>query len=414
MKFQSSVYGTVTGIRFYKAAGNTGTHIGSLWTASGQLLTQVTFTNETASGWQSASFASPVTIMPNTTYVVGYLAPNGHYSGDSGWFYPAPSPPPTGGGDYNNPPLSAVPNNTSANGLFAYTSSSVFPTSTFQASNYWVDVNFMATPAPGQVTNVSATGGFNSANVSWTAPSTGGAPTSYIVTPYIGSTAQTPTTVTGTPPVTNATISNLTQGTAYTFTVQAVNPAGNGAVSAASNSVTPSGPQAPAAPTNVSANPASAQAQVSWTAPNNNGSAVTGYTVTPFIGSTAQTPVQVLSGSATTATVTGLNGRHGVHVHGQRHQQHRDRARVVAVQRGDAHGHDLRLRHAADDRLRRHRSGGARRQVDRGQQRHGHRPALLQGLDEHRHAISGACGPRPARCWHRPHSPTRPPPAGST
>jgi hypothetical protein len=306
MKFQSSTYGTVTGIRFYKAAGNTGSHIGSLWNASGQLLTQVTFTGETASGWQNATFASPVTIMPNTTYVVGYFAPNGHYSGDSGWFYPAPSPPPTGGGDYNSPPLSAVPNNTSVNGLFAYTTSSVFPTSTFQASNYWVDVNFVATPAPGQVTNVSATAGFNSANVSWTAPSTGGAPTSYIVTPYIGSTAQTPTTVTGTPPVTNTTITNLAQGTAYTFKVQAVNPAGNGTVSAASNSVTPSGPQAPAAPTNVSANPASGQALVSWTTPNNNGSAVTGYTITPYIGSTAQTSVPVLSGTATSSTVTGL------------------------------------------------------------------------------------------------------------
>jgi Domain of unknown function (DUF4082)/Fibronectin type III domain/Bacterial Ig domain len=307
MKFQSSTFGTVTGIRFYKAAGNTGSHIGSLWTASGQLLTQVTFTNETASGWQNATFASPVTIMPNTTYVVGYLAPNGHYSGDSGWFYPAPSPPPTGGGNYNSPPLSAVPNNTSANGLFDYTSSSVFPTSTFDASNYWVDVDFVATPAPGQVTNVSATAGFNSANVSWTAPSTGGSPTSYIVTPYIGSTAQTPTTVTGTPPVTNATISNLAQGTAYTFKVQAVNPAGNGTVSAASNSVTPSGPQAPAAPTNVSANPASGQALVSWTAPNSNGSGLTGYIITPFIGSTAQTSVPVLSGTATSAPVTGLN-----------------------------------------------------------------------------------------------------------
>jgi hypothetical protein len=306
MKFQSSTYGTVTGIRFYKAAGNTGSHIGSLWNASGQLLTQVTFTGETASGWQNATFASPVTIMPNTTYVVGYFAPNGHYSGDSGWFYPAPSPPPTGGGDYNSPPLSAVPNNTSVNGLFAYTTSSVFPTSTFQASNYWVDVNFVATPAPGQVTNVSATAGFNSANVSWTAPSTGGAPTSYIVTPYIGSTAQTPTTVTGTPPVTNTTITNLAQGTAYTVKVQAVNPAGNGTVSAASNSVTPSGPQAPAAPTNVSANPASGQALVSWTTPNNNGSAVTGYTITPYIGSTAQTSVPVLSGTATSSTVTGL------------------------------------------------------------------------------------------------------------
>ncbi len=306
MKFQSSTYGQITGIRFYKAAGNTGTHVGSLWDANGNLLTQVTFTNETASGWQNATFASAVTVMPNTTYVVGYLAPNGHYSGDSGWFYPAPSPPPTGGGSYNSPPLSAVPNNTSVNGLYAYTNSSVFPTSTFQASNYWVDVDFMATPAPGQVTNVSATAGFNSANVTWSAPSTGGTPSSYIVTPYIGSTAQTPTTVNGTPPVTNATISNLVQGTAYTFKVQAVNPAGNGPVSAASNSVTPTGPQAPAAPTSVSANPASGQAQVSWTAPNNNGSAITGYTITPFISSTAQTPVQVLSGTATSATVTGL------------------------------------------------------------------------------------------------------------
>ena len=306
MKFQSSVYGTVTGIRFYKSAGNTGSHIGSLWTSSGQLLTQVTFTGETASGWQNATFANPVTITPNTTYVVGYLAPNGHYSGDSGWFYPAPSPPPVGGGSYNSPPLSAVPNNTSANGLFAYTSSSVFPTSTFQASNYWVDVDFTPTPAPGQVTNVTATPGFNSANVSWSAPSTGGAPTTYTVTPYIGSTAQTPTTVTGTPPVTNATISNLAQGTAYTFTVQASNPAGNGAVSAASNSVTPTGPSAPAAPTNVVGNPASGQVQVTWTAPNSNGSALTGYTVTPYIGSTAQTPMQVLNGSATSTTVTGL------------------------------------------------------------------------------------------------------------
>jgi hypothetical protein len=306
MKFQSSTYGTVTGIRFYKATANTGTHVGSLWSASGQLLSQVTFTNETASGWEDATFSSPVTILPNTTYVVGYLAPKGHYSGDTGWFYPAPSPPPTGGGNYNAPPLSAVPNNTSANGLYAYTGTSVFPTSTYQASNYWVDVDFVATPAPGQVTNVSATAGFNSANVTWTAPSSGGAPTSYIVTPYIGSTAQTPTTVTGTPPVTNATITNLTQGTAYTFKVQAVNPAGNGPVSAASNSVTPTGPQAPAAPTNVSANPATGQALVSWTAPNNNGSALTGYTITPYIGSTAQTPVQVLSGSATSATVSGL------------------------------------------------------------------------------------------------------------
>ena len=115
-----------------------------------------------------------------------------------------------------------------------------------------------------------------------------------------------PATVTGTPPVTTATITSLTQGTAYTFTVQATNPVGTGAVSAASNSVTPTGPTAPAAPTNVIANPATGQAQVSWTAPNSNGSAITGYTVTPYIGSTAQTAVPVLNGAATSATIVGL------------------------------------------------------------------------------------------------------------
>ena len=39
----------MTGIRFYKAAANTGTHIGSLWSAAGTRLAQATFTNETAS-----------------------------------------------------------------------------------------------------------------------------------------------------------------------------------------------------------------------------------------------------------------------------------------------------------------------------------------------------------------------------
>ena len=42
----SDVTGTVTGIRFYKAAANTGTHIGSLWTAGGTLLASATFTSE--------------------------------------------------------------------------------------------------------------------------------------------------------------------------------------------------------------------------------------------------------------------------------------------------------------------------------------------------------------------------------
>ena len=53
MKFQSNVAGWVAGVRFYKGSGNNGTHTGSLWTANGTLLATGTFTNETASGWQS-------------------------------------------------------------------------------------------------------------------------------------------------------------------------------------------------------------------------------------------------------------------------------------------------------------------------------------------------------------------------
>ncbi len=72
--------GSIVGVRFYKATQNTGTHIGSLWDSSGNLLASATFTNETSSGWQQVTFANPVPITAGTTYVAGYFAPNGHYS----------------------------------------------------------------------------------------------------------------------------------------------------------------------------------------------------------------------------------------------------------------------------------------------------------------------------------------------
>src|SRR6185437_123927 len=110
----------------------------------------------------------------------------------------------------------------------------------FNATNFWVDPIYgSAQPltAPGQVTNVTASAGTQSATVSWSPPSTGGAPSGYTVTPFIGSTAQTPTTVSGS--TTSTTIGGLSQGTTYTFTVQAFNSVGTGPASAPSNPVTP-------------------------------------------------------------------------------------------------------------------------------------------------------------------------------
>jgi N,N-dimethylformamidase beta subunit-like, C-terminal/Domain of unknown function (DUF4082)/Fibronectin type III domain/Bacterial Ig domain len=303
MKFTSDVFGTVNGVRFYKAATNTGTHIGSLWTESGTLLASATFTGETASGWQQVNFSTPVQISPHTTYVVSYLAPNGHYADEPYYFY---NPSPMGGNTLNSPPLHAVPaSDTTTNGLYSYTSTPTFPTGSFDATNYWVDPVFTPAAPPGQVTEVTATPQAAAATVSWTAP-TGGLVSTYTVTPYIGAAAQKATTVTGTPPETSVTVTGLTPGTAYTFTVQASNPNGAGPVSAHSNSVTPPEKAPPSPPRGVSAAPATKEALVSWKAPTlEGGSPITGYTVTPYVGATAQPPVSV-GPSATSVTVTGL------------------------------------------------------------------------------------------------------------
>jgi hypothetical protein len=242
MRFRSDAAGTISAVRFYKAPANTGTHTANLWTESGQLLGTATFANETGSGWQQADFATPIAIAANTNYVAGYHAPSGHYSEAAGYFFGPPAQP-----DFraatDSVPLHALHNTTSApNGLYKYSSTPTFPTNTFNAENYWVDVVYSGsgTPTtPGVPTNVTATAGNGLANVSWNAPTSGGAPTSYTVTPYVGSVAQSPKTITGNPPSRSTVMTGLTNGTTYTFRVVASNSAGSSAPSAPSNAVTP-------------------------------------------------------------------------------------------------------------------------------------------------------------------------------
>ena len=81
VKFTTSIDGFITGVRFYKGTGNTGTHVGNLWSAGGALLARATFSAETASGWQQVNFASPVAVNANTVYVASYYAPNGRLRG---------------------------------------------------------------------------------------------------------------------------------------------------------------------------------------------------------------------------------------------------------------------------------------------------------------------------------------------
>lgn len=317
MRFTSERAGNITGVRFYKSPANTGTHIGNLWTESGQSLGRATFSNETSSGWQQVLFPTPVPVTANTRYVVSYYAPVGHYSQESGYMYLHPSPVPSGNGDLDSPPLHGLRNTLgTTNGLYSYSGSTTFPVNTYKGENYWVDVVYSdsqpGTPtAPAAPTNVAATAGNASATVTWTEPANGGSViTRYTVTPYIGTAAQPSTDVTGSPPSTGVTLTGLTNGTTYTFRVSATNAVGTSPSSSPSNPVTPTAPAvptAPAAPTNVAATAGNGSATVTWTAPSNGGSTITRYTVTPYVGTTAQA-VTIVTGTppGTAATVTGL------------------------------------------------------------------------------------------------------------
>jgi len=132
LRFSPAADGFVTGVRFYKSTANTGIHTGSLWNASGVRLATVTFSSETASGWQKASFSPQVAVSGGQTYTVSYSDPAGHYSAvNYYWGY---------GGSVIGPLNVAGGFGTPSAGV--YGSMGTFPTNSFGASNYFVDALF--------------------------------------------------------------------------------------------------------------------------------------------------------------------------------------------------------------------------------------------------------------------------------
>src|SRR5258708_5549885 len=170
VSFKADTSGTITGVRFYKSAANTGVHVGHLWSRTGALLAKVIFTGETASGWQQANFSTPVAITANTVYVASYQSTVGHWSVN--WNYFATS-------GVNNPPLHALQNGRGApDGIWG--GAGTFPTHT-NSANYWGDVVFKGAAAvapsiPAQPVSQSVIAG-QTATFSVTA--TGTAPLSY-------------------------------------------------------------------------------------------------------------------------------------------------------------------------------------------------------------------------------------------
>ncbi len=102
------------------------------------------------------------------------------------------------------------------------------------------------------------------------------------------------------------TVSGLTNGDTYTFTVLPSGNATTSLVSAASAPFLVSATSVPAAATAVAATGTATSLNVSWTAPTvTGGSAITGYVVTATAGNTT-TSCGTVAGTATTCTITGL------------------------------------------------------------------------------------------------------------
>jgi fibronectin type 3 domain-containing protein len=203
----------------------------------------------------------------------------------------------TASGSATSVTVSSLTNGTSYRFYVTATNSS--GTSAASASSGPVTPAAPAPPAAPVITGVLARD--SAVELAWSVPDTGTSGlTGYVIT--VSSGGSRVTTVNEPASATDATVTGLTNGTQYVFTATATNSTGSSPPSLPSPAIAPQPASAPMSPADVRAFPQDGQIQVSWSAPADRGSAITGYTVTVTPGAkTAAT------GPATTvATVTGL------------------------------------------------------------------------------------------------------------
>lgn len=133
MKFRTSVSGKVTGFRYYKGPGVSGLHIGHLWSKNGTMLAEATFTDETATGWQTVMLSQPVSINVNETYTVSYFTASGDFVRHDPFFTQAVT---------NGFLRGLASGEDGGNGVYAYGSAPSFPADSYNSSNYYADVIF--------------------------------------------------------------------------------------------------------------------------------------------------------------------------------------------------------------------------------------------------------------------------------
>ena len=144
-RFQAARGGLVTELRYFRGAqdaGDTDTRTLNLWDGSGASLASVTVQSAPGQGgWQIGTLDTPVEIAAGATYVASY-GTDGNYAYTQGFF---------GSGWSGADGVLSAP--AGGNGVFASGGSGLFPTQSYNATNYWVDVTVEST-SPGNAAPV--------------------------------------------------------------------------------------------------------------------------------------------------------------------------------------------------------------------------------------------------------------------
>jgi uncharacterized protein DUF4082 len=151
IQFSVSQAATLTGIWFYShgAGATVLPQVIALFAVSGGALIHsetASWSGAAGAGWVRAAFSSPPALSASTNYVGAVLQ-----STFAGWHPGVGAYWSTGAGSagITNGPLSAPNNASSANGQDTYNGSGTltFPAGTFNATNYWIDVE-VTVPGP--------------------------------------------------------------------------------------------------------------------------------------------------------------------------------------------------------------------------------------------------------------------------
>lgn len=243
--FTPRVNGTITQLRFYRVNPcDYGAVWGTLYQSNPFATTKstktvlgttstVNYANSATSplGWQTLNFATPVAVTAGTQYTIARQLPHNCNANISNAFTSAKTV-----GNFNLPASASVYRNTTTGSVGKST------------SNYLTDFTFSqtvtppTTTAPSAPTNVAATAGNATATVTWSAPtSTGGSPVTGYTVRFKAAGAAAYGTAVNVGTANAFTVNGLTNGTSYSFVVNAVNAVGTSADSAVV-SATPTAP----------------------------------------------------------------------------------------------------------------------------------------------------------------------------